>query len=87
MENSKVVKVSTMETKLIVGYKLISILDEIPGSKKKSPRILVEFKRGRFRPETQWYGRYHANTLFGTDQMEAMRVKVVEEVEAQGTSL
>ena len=69
------------------GYKLISILDEIPGSKKKSPRILVEFKRVMFRPETQWYGRYHANALFGTDQMEAMRVKVVEEVKVEGTSM
>ena len=67
------------------GYKLIRILEEIPGSKKKPPKILVEFKKGRSRPERQWYGRYHANTLFGTNQMEAMRVKVVEEVEVEGT--
>jgi len=69
----------------MAGFKLIRILEEIPGSKKKSPRILVEFKRGRFRPETQWYGRYHAKALFGTDKMEAMRVKVVEDVEVEGT--
>ena len=76
---------SKVRIKLMSGYKLIRILDEIPGTKKKPPRILVEFKRGRFRTETQWYGRYHANALFGTDQIEAMRVKVVEEVEVEGT--
>lgn len=66
---------SKVKIKLMAGYKLISTLEEIPGSKKKPPRILVEFKRGRFRPETQWYGRCHANALFGTDQMEAMRLR------------
>ena len=33
----------------------------------------------------QWYTRYYANGLFGTDQMEAMRVKVEEEVHVEGT--
>ena len=33
----------------------------------------------------QWYVRSYANGIFGTDQMEAMRVKVDEEIPVEGT--
>jgi hypothetical protein len=79
--------VSTIEIKLMKGYKLLRILEETYGSKKKPARCLVEYKRGRAKPVVQWYVRSYANGLFGTDQMEAMRVKVAEEVQVEGTSL
>ena len=41
MGSSKVVKVSIVVIKLMSGYKLIRILEETPGSKKKRPRVLV----------------------------------------------
>lgn len=63
----------------------MAILEDTPGSKKKSPRSLVEFDKGRGKPVVQWYNRGYANSLFGTDQMEAKRgMRLVEEIGAQG---
>jgi hypothetical protein len=73
--------VSTAKIKLTAGYKLLQILEETYGSKKKPARCLVEYKKGRAKPLVQWYTRKYATRLFGTDQMEVMRVKVEEEVE------
>ena len=76
---------STTERTLTTGSKLLRILEETYGTKKKPAKCLVEYKKGRAKPIVQWYTRYYANGLFGMDQMEAMRVKVGEEVHVEGT--
>jgi hypothetical protein len=65
---------------LMKGYKILRILEEVAGNKKRPARCLVEFKKGRSKPVVQWYSRTYANSLFGTDQVQAARV----EQEAKG---
>jgi hypothetical protein len=64
----------------MIGYKLLAVLEEIPGSKGKPPRSLVEYTKGRAKPVVRWYNRYTANSIFGIDQMVAARGQPDEEV-------
>jgi hypothetical protein len=63
---------------LMIGYKLLAILEETSGSRGNSAKCLVEFKKGRAKPVVQSFSRNWALVLFGKEQMDAARMKQVE---------
>jgi hypothetical protein len=48
----------------------LRIVNEIAGSKRSGRKCLFEYKIGRKKAKFQWYDRYYAYGLFGTEVVQ-----------------